>query len=399
MTTSPVLAVAACALLLVLLAAWLLQPRPVQVAGEAGFKWLLGQVLRARAGDWRETAASVLPFHPLGRFAERKIVEPRERGVLDTPLPGEVALVEQLAGLPDAGARWDVLRGVVVPWIEDEGALDAGSHPSRWLGPQWRSQLGAEGVLRRLGARLVVVAGRSLGGAPDLGAGLRDVVHTAKVSLGPEGWCALEVFRRALGLVAEVPSLTDDLGALGARALTVLHQSHAEGLAAEIEKIAPDPTRLVILVTGDAGPLVLRVLVGDVPLRDRVVAVAGVGAAFGGWPGRAGPLSEAACADWNDAWFRHEHLDVEVVRRVPYAAVVWMDPSQSPPGVGGLPAASQRLPKPRFVGAGGFLQPMEPAVVEVLDLGVLDPRHPPPVDALRDALVIWVGIAALAGGA
>lgn len=393
------LAVAACAVLLVLLAAWLLQPRPEQVAGEAGFKWLLGQGIRARAQDWRAVVGEVLPYHPLGRFAERKVAEPRERGVLDTPLPGEVALVQRLATLPDAAARWAVLRGDVAAWVEDEAALGPVSHPRRWLGPQWRTQLHAEDVLRRLGARLVVVAGRPLAGTPDITAGLPEVVRTAAVNPGLEGWCAVEALRRALALAAEVPALQEDLGALGARVLTVLHQSHVEAIAAAIQQVAPDPARLVLLATGDAGPLLLRVLVGDVPLRDRVVAVCAVGAAFGGWPGRVGPLSEAACADWNESWFRHEHLDVEVVRRVPYAAVGWMNPAQSPPGAGGLPTASQRLPPARFVGAGGFLQPMEPEVLEVLDLGVLDPTRAPPVEILRDALVVWAGIAALAGGA
>lgn len=399
MTTTPVLAVAVCALLLVLLAAWLLQARPERVAGEAGFKWLLGQELRARGGDWRVVVADVLPYHPLGRFAERKVAEPRERGVLDTPLPGEVALVERLAALPDAAARWLVLRGDVVGWVEDEASLGPESHPRRWLGPQWRSQREASAVLRRLGARMVVVAGRPLPGVPDVTAGLSDVVVTSAVSPGVEGWCAVEVLRRALVLAVDVPALRDDLGVLGARVLTIVHQSHVEAIGAAIERLAPDPARLVLLASGDAGPLLLRVLVGDVPLRDRVVAVCAVGAAFGGWPGRDGPLSESACADWNEAWFRHEHLDVEVVRQVPYAAVAWMDPLQCPPGAGGLPAASQRLPPARFVGAGGFLQPIEPVVLEVLDLGVLDPNHAPPVDALRDALVVWVGIAALAGGA
>lgn len=399
MTAGPVLAVAACALLLVLLAAWLLQPRPEQVVGEAGFKWLLGQGIRARVEDWRAVVADVVPYHPLGRFAERKVAEPRERGVLDTPLPGEVALVEDLAKLPDAAARWSVLRGDAVGWVEDDAALGPVSHPRRWLGPQWRTQLRSEDVLRRLGARLVVVAGAPLAGTPDVSAGLGEVVRTGAVSPGLEGWCATDALRRALVLAADLPAVQDDLAALGARVLTILHQSHVEAIAAAILQVAPEPPRLVLLATGEAGPLLLRVLVGDVPLRDRVVAVCAVGAAFGGWPGRAGPLSEAACADWNEAWFRHEHLDVEVVRRVPYAAVAWMDPTQSPPGAGGLPTASQRLPQARFVGAGGFLQPMEPAVLEVLDLGVLDPTRAPPVEALRDALVGWAGIAALAGGA
>ena len=83
--------------------------------------------------------------------------------------------------------------------------------------------------------------------------------------------------------------------------------------------------------------------------------------------------------DWVEAWFRHQHLDSEVVRLTPYMSVQWLDRSQNPPGAAGLSIANARFPP----------VPEEPIeTIEVVDLGLLPAREGIP--AAQVARALWL---------
>jgi hypothetical protein len=130
--------------------------------------------------------------------------------------------------------------------------------------------------------------------------------------------------------------------------------------------------RWILLATGEGLPVALRAIHADMALRDRVVAVVSVGGAALGEPARADLAGEASARDWMQQHFRHEALDVEVVRPIPYLSLGWLDPREEPPGAAGLPLVHARFPEPGFVGSGTLFHPKEPEVVRVMDLGALD---------------------------
>ncbi|HMV69937.1 MAG TPA: hypothetical protein PKA64_24065, partial [Myxococcota bacterium] len=94
MTEPHVLAVAASALLLFLASAALVAPRPVRLSGEEGFKRTLAHLL----GGGREAARAAIPWHPLGRLPERKLLA--NAAIDGAPLPGEEELAAELRRLP-----------------------------------------------------------------------------------------------------------------------------------------------------------------------------------------------------------------------------------------------------------------------------------------------------------
>jgi hypothetical protein len=157
-------------------------------------------------------------------------------------------------------------------------------------------------------------------------------------------------------------------------------------LAERLRALAPErSSRLILATTGDAAPTLLRALAEHVDVRDRVVAVVAIGAAIHGLPDVDGPRGEAVMRDWLEHHFRHEHLDVELVRLVPYVSLAWLAPDVDPPGLVGLPVRAQRFPEPGFVGR-------EPPFVEPVDLGVLPADPSLPVDAVADALRLVVDL-------
>ena len=134
------------------------------------------------------------------------------------------------------------------------------------------------------------------------------------------------------------------------------------------------------MVVGEAEGvhLILRGLVLDAGLRDRVRAVVSVGGVLGGRTDEDGPWGEASIRDWMAAWFRHRELDTEAQRSTPYLALQWLDRSADPPGVPGLPLGSARFPEP--ADEGGL-----DAYVDPLDLGPV----PTDVPLEQAARALW----------
>ena len=360
MTTMAVTVVAWCALLVGVLAAVFVVPRPVPLEGERWFKTVLAWRLADPDVDvWRSRVQRWVPFHPLGRYVERKVMHPGIETMPGAPLEGERDLMKALAALPDPAARWAYLFDDVATELVGDSPLSPDHLPRRWLGRgTWQDVADdalAEEAEARLHARWVLVAGAVRPGVPD--------VHPAFSAF-------------AAVVDGALPTGATDL-------------SYAEGLTASLKALVPDEdpaARLLLAVTSDAAPGLLAALHGDMALRDRVLGVVAIGGILGGLPDVDGPLSEQARTDWTEAHFRHELLDVEVVHLIPYAAVQFVDRQARPPGAGGVPVAWARFATPGFVGR-------EPPFVEVIDLGVLPADEGLPtghvVGALRLVLDLW----------
>jgi hypothetical protein len=375
MTSALYVAVALSAAVLFVLSAIAVVPRPPELAAEALFKALLIQAL---GGD--APAAARVAWHPLGRLPERKIARPNAEATPGTPLVGEVELLRALAALPDAPARWAALRGEGRALLDPDAALPEDHRPARWLGngATWRSVVAPGGLAdaeARHGLGWVRVSGSPRAGVPDLGGAFTDAAEVA--------WCqalAGDDGARAAGAV--VATLRAALAVPGGAALAAevarvsraaLEAAIVGVVGAELAVRTADPARRwILLATGEGLPVALRALHADMALRDRIVAVVSVGGAALGDPSRADLAGEAAARDWMDAHFRHESLDVEVVRPVPYLSVGWLDPRVEPPGAAGLPLVHARFPEPGYVGSGTLFHPKEPEVVRGMDLGALD---------------------------
>lgn len=394
LTSNADLAVAACGAALVLIAGLLLRRRPERVDGEEGFKALLRTSVRSRLGE--AEADRRVPFHPLGRFVERKLADPASRGVYGAPLDGEVAFVAELAAMPHARARWARLSSGAPDLAATDRAL------KRWLGPsaEVSDAVGAARLaLSRLSAHPVCVharAGQPIS-APPVADGGWVVIDASEGLRRPEVRAALAALRSTLHEAALWPALVDAAPAVAARASDIVVEAITTHVGEALLGAAEARGQLVVVVEGAAAPFVLRALCADELLRDQIAGLGWIGAVIGGLPGRAGALSEGARQDWLEAWFRHGLLDTEVVRRVPYMSVGWVDVDEAIPGARGLPLAHARLPRPAFLGTGRILDPVESEAVEVYDLGALDASLPPPEDLLLASVVTWVGLGALAG--
>ncbi|MCB9680328.1 MAG: hypothetical protein H6733_02575 [Alphaproteobacteria bacterium] len=383
-------------------AAWFVVPRPPVLDAEAWFKDLLVRRLRASGLD-DATIGHLVPYHPLARWPERKLAHPGVASMPGAPLPGEHELESALAALPDVASRFGRLYADSVAQL---AAARAGLSPDhtarRWLGPQVSDDTPLPELSRaaeqRLEATWVVlgpVADTPLVGLGDALAREAVPVTWTGTAVDDALYVALGLFLRDVGRVARATETTWRFVQTwsflcGAAALHAV----VDGIAAAIEATLPDDrpsARLVVVATGRDVPLLLRALAGHVAVRDRVAAVVSIGGAILGRPGDVGPLSEAACADWMDHHFRHERLDLEVVRLVPYVSVQWLDPDgdpASPPGAAGLPVASQRFPTPGYVGA-------ESPAIEPVDLGPLVPDPSLPAEAVVDALRVVVDLVTL----
>ena len=127
----------------------------------------------------------------------------------------------------------------------------------------------------------------------------------------------------------------------------------------------------------------LRLMAEDMALREQVSAVVSVGGVIRGRSDERGPLGEAACRDWLDAWFGQNTLDTDVVRLTPYFALQWLDRSTWPPGVPGLPLEASRFPPPHTRAATA-------TTLEVVDLGPLPADPELPVALVARALIAVV---------
>lgn len=387
MTTVPALLVGLCAWITAIAVGVAIVPRPPVLEGERWFKTILARLLEA-SGRLDDRAVA---WSPLGRLPEVKVGRPELTALPGAPLPGEVALVEALAARATTTARFDLLvQGGVADLRPDR--LDPVHDPARHAGPAaaWASigdEAAAAAIDARHGARWLVLEVPA-SGAPKLGAELGEPLDLAVTD---PRWGEVVP---ALVRCVEAGGPVAGLAAVCQRWVDAgwCHALHASLWAAVDE--ADRRPQVVVAASGTAAPALLRVMAADPLLRDRVLAVVMVGGAVGGRLDARGWWGETACRDWLEANFRHETLDVEAVRAVPWVCLAWLDPQLAVPGLPGLPVEHQRLPRPGFVGTGGFLEPREPEVLRVLDLGVLDPAAAGP--EVWGALRRVVGLAATA---
>ena len=332
------------------IAGWLEVPRRPALDAERWFKATFATLLRGRveasggdAAAWEAAVDRFIRYHPVGRFPERKLLNP----AADPPgawLDGERALHEALLQRRGIGER--------VAWLyrdDPVGAAARRADPEE-LGPAYRlgraagADLGwdavaawgagdtrlAERLLQRLGARWAVCAE----GAPLASALAREV---GAVSV--EAWSAFD----------------------------------------------PGPDgRWVLVCGGDAVADLLAKLVEAPGLRDRVVAVVSLGGAILGRSDVGeGPRSATVREDWMAQWYGQEHLDTEVVRLTPYMSVQWFDDSTAPPGVEGVPMQAARFPPP---------SPQQARVetIESVDLGPVPNDPELPFDLVARALLAVV---------
>ncbi len=313
---------------------------------------------------WEAEVLRFVPYHPVGRLPERKISNPVAASLPGQALPGEIALIEALAGLDGASARWQHL------YDRDEVGIEARLQDPEELGPDYdpATTLGP-------GAGWEALA--------RWGAG-RGTFADAVARAVPARWILIE----GSGTIPACPSLLGAIAEDWADASeTIPYGEDASALEARLSELAGAGERLV-LVGEEAGVArMLRILAADAEIRDQVFAVISIGGVVGGIPGREGPLGEEACRDWLGAWFSQRTLDTDVVRLTPYFSLQWLDRSAWRPGVEGLPLANARFPEPDARDATAI-------TLEVVDLGPLpsDPELPTALDAqaLVAAVSAWI---------
>ncbi len=326
MTSIPALLVLACAVLLLAGAALWLQPKVLHLDAERLFK----AALASRASANGLNASALAPYHPLGRLPERKVDHPDAETPDGGWLPGEKALVEELAQLKSPKERWAALFRNGAPSVDE---LEPAYAPATWLGPRfarpgvWNDDAVATEAEARCKARWVVVVGELAEGAPALG----------------DAWAAwAAVHRVGAGSLAE----------------------QVDEVRAALEAACPgaNDEHLILVGEGSGAVVLLRALADCVQVRDHLAAVLLVGGPLGGWA--HGELTPALCRDWNDAWVRHALLDTERVKLTPWMSVGWFHEDVSPAGLPGLPLGAQRMPPVAY-------EHQEPEAVERLDLGAL----------------------------
>lgn len=373
-------------------ASWLLvRPRP-PVEPERAFKAAMAAGLRSRG--WADAdIARAVAWHPAGVMPERLLVHPAEVGVDGAP-PGLDAWRAALAGAPDASSRWALWRGGEAG-LPGDAPLPEAHDPRARLGPRFGVEALADGTAAaeaetrwRLAWRWI--DGAAAASAPDVLAG---VDPAERVDLGaivpPDAACraTLGVLAGHLGALSHATALDWAFVRLWGGAWSTVAFSEARAaLASALSAGGDGGTRRVLAAVGAAAPVLLEVLADDAQLRDTVAAVVSIGGAQGGHLAEIGPWSMLACEDRLGRDMRHAFLDTEVVQAIPWAHLVWLDPTCDPPGLDGLPAASQRWPEPGFDGR-------EEAFVERTDLGALPVGEgAAPPDVVRDALRVTVDL-------
>ena len=310
-------------------------PRPPALDWERLFKVALATVIRGDAeragGDLAAWEAAVLGrvlYHPAaGDQPERKLIDPLTAPVPVPARPGERALVEALAKLPDASARFKWM------YTEDHGAAEAlflhpealgeAYDPALALSPglDWEALAAwtepvQQALARRLDFLVLVDLGGQLGGALSAAApGLRGVTEDPTL----EG----EALARALLGRAQAPS-----------------------------------DRLAVFAEGGRALALIKAMRQSPALVDRVAAVIAVAGELATGPDEAAWLAQN---------FTHEGLEPELHRAIPYISLL----RAAADGEGALPWASQRFPAPPPITSGRD-------AIEVIDLGplVLDALRP-----------------------
>jgi hypothetical protein len=345
---------------------WVHWPRPPALDGERWFKLALATTLRGRAdargvdaAGWEAEVVRFVPYHPAGREPERKVLHPEAVALPGVALPGERELLAALATIPDLPARWARLYDVDrAERLADPAELGPAYDFGRWLHIDRRPEETGWDVL----------------------AAWEDGRFASAIGLAlPARWVAVGGRRRP-GVPTLVPALCEALPRLE----QIPWAGVGETAAALAAALATDE-RPLVLVGEEAGiTAILRTLLEDPELRDRVLAVVSVGGVVGGDPAESeGPLTPAACADWLGANFAHHALDTERVRFTPYFSLGWLDRSADPPGAGGLPVGAMRFPPVR----------QDAGVVptlETVDLGLLPADPALPLDLVARALVAVV---------
>ncbi len=371
MTDPLSLGLAAGTLGIALAAGWAWMPRPPPLDGERWFKLTLATLLRgeteASGGDaarWHEALRRHVPYHPAGRMPERKVANPIAARLPGAALPGELALLDALAQLADADARWRHLYDL------DPVGLAARSADPTDLGPDYALASWLALAPRPDETGWDVVAAWARGDPRPAsalqGTGLRWILWE-----GPE----------RVGAPRVLPALADATG--GERWPWPVSPAEETARAARLEAVAGALGGRCVLVAEDRAMIgLLAALAASPALRDVTAAVVSVGGAIGGEADAPAPFDDHTRSDWLGAHFTHDALDTERVRRTPYVSVQWLDRSAPVPGVGALPLGAQRFPEPA-VGSG-------PALVEVVDLGPLPAASDLPVVAVARALALVV---------
>lgn len=324
-------------------AAWLSTPRAPMLDGERLLKVALSVGIWAEEeeadpsaspaeveGRWRTRLAESVPFHPAGRGWRAKVAraDPNEVGV--PAVAGERALVEALAELPTAEARWDRMFGdqahatdpAVAEALGDPRTLGEAYDPRRLFGPdggwegvaEWSEAVQA-GLQRRL-AHVVVL----------------------EVGLAPE----LSIARHVGGVRSH---RVDHPGELTAEAC--------------VERLEAPSDRLLVVVAGPALLPWLRLLADAPLLVDRVVGVVACGGSVVADDKERQELS---------ALLRSESLLPELQRQTPVAVVDDVDPTH--PLAGGSHDFVPDLGEPARVGVRWIdLGPLPVARLDPLPLG------------------------------
>lgn len=396
MTDPVTLTVALIALGLAILIGWLHLPIPPTLDGERWFKVWLATLLRGQADAegaepevWAERVVRQVPYHPMGRLPESKVVDPSTLPV-EPALDGELALLQALAAEADVPARWarmyDLDERGVVARLQDPLDLGPDYDPSGWLGPQadWDAVAASAVGEGPLDPALLAASRATWMLVPDPADPAPDVLGALARVLGDRA------------VVHDVSTRSSDEGHAKARKAILGRrqddQDFADAVLALVDhcdEVAPGyEDRLVLVASGDAIHLVLEAMRTMAPLRDEVEAVVSVGGAIGGREGVEGVMHWTHIVDWLGANFRHKELDLEALHRVPYVAVQWLDRTAEPPGAFGIALKNARFPAPA--------DPKSPRIaVEPVDLGVLpaDEEGPDPelvARALWGVVTCWV---------
>lgn len=329
---------------------YLSRQRAPDLDGERWFKVILVQLVTGRCEQdgstteqWVEAVKRAVPYHPAGRFPERKVGGLGLAG-LPAALPGERALIERLATFPDRAARWSWLydedEAGLAARLDDPNDLGAAYDPVTVLGPQ-----GKWDALVDWGAKDSAFPGLLAGRSP-----LWVLVDGAEHGQ-PAVFDALEKllprFRRVPWVDATAAPVEDAL-----------------------RDLSEDPSQRFVLVGQAEGiQTVLAAMVDNPGLRDRTFAVLSIGGAILGDPART---------DWMEGRFTHHNLNTEMSRTTAYLAVQWLDRAADPPGAHGIEVRHARFPEAKA-------EAMTEELVQTVDLGVL----PHDSDPLLVAKGLW----------
>jgi len=227
-------------------------------------------------------ARNLIPFHPAGRNAYGKLINPSITDIETPALFGERALVEALARLNDPMSRWRWMYQEspgCEALFDNPSDLGADYAPDKIGGPQmdWRrlSEWGPE-TKTMFGRRLSHVV--CVGIDSDLGVAMANAADVRGVRIATESpdWSS--------GVSATMGATSD---------------------------------RLVLIVEGDAAHEVIRLLHDNPVLRDRVLVVVSIAGLIG--------VNEEQ-RSWLSANFQHTEMDTELNRVTQYWSITVVDP-------------------------------------------------------------------------